>query len=433
MRIGLYGGIANNIYVFAKALAAAGADTCFIRDRSDHYPFSQPVWEDMEFRLPYADVPQAVGWPWERWDAIEKQLGWTAPPWLYDPLGVPTDGRVLLPRQRNPLDAYWLRRYLAAPHRAATLRKMRECDALLVCGTEGSILANLSDKPYVLWPHGGDMMIAAGLLQPGWRQPRQRIAHNIVHRLLASAFANAVCIGNHEPTGISNDYYGAEQYIRRQKIAFMPIPIPVQSRLPASERQRAMAALLQEMGLKAPTGAVIGFIPSRLDYEWKGQDRLLQALLQLQRAGQASNLYLIFSGWGVDLHNAKAYAKKHGIADRIGFLDSALSKPLLFRFYLAADFVVDQFKVGMYGTSALEAMACGAPLIIWLNEAYERPWGAPPVIQAQTADDIAIALRKIVEGQIDLDQTGRTLREWLGRVHNPAAVVSDLLLKFSNS
>lgn len=432
MKIGLYGGIANNIYVFAKALAATGADVCFIRDRSDHYPFSQPAWEDMELRLPYADVPQATNWPWERWDALERRLGWTAPAWLYDPLGAPAD-RALPPGPRNPLDAYWLRRYLAAPHRSATLRKMRECDALLVCGTEGSILANLSGKPYVIWPHGGDMMIAAGLLQPGWRQIRQRIAHSVVHRLLVSAFTKAICIGNHEPTGISTDYYGAEHYIRRQKIAFMPIPIPVRSRLPTPERRRAMTALLQEMGLEAPTDVVIGFVPSRLDYEWKGQDRLLQALLQLQRGKQANNLYLIFSGWGVDFHNAQAFAKEQGIADRILFLDSALSKPLLFRFYLAADFVVDQFKVGMYGTSALEAMACGAPLMIWLNETYERPWGVPPVIQVQTAADIAVALEKILDGRIDLEQCGRALQAWLGRVHNPLTVVRDLLLKFSNS
>ena len=47
MKIGLYGGMANNMYALAKGMAAEGADVCFIRDRSDRYPFSQPLWDDV--------------------------------------------------------------------------------------------------------------------------------------------------------------------------------------------------------------------------------------------------------------------------------------------------------------------------------------------------------------------------------------------------
>lgn len=433
MKIGLYGGIANNIYVFGKALAAAGADVCFIRDRSDHYPFSQPAWEDMEFRLPYAEVPQAAGWPWERWEAVERRHGWQAPAWLFDPPASPVALPALPSGPRNPLDALWLRQHLAAPYRSSVLIKMRECDALLVCGIEGSIFALLSGKPFVIWPHGGDMMIAAGLLQPSWRRLRERVAYGVVRRLLMSAFANAVCIGSHEPTGISTDYYGAEGYIRRQKIAFLPIPIPVRPRPPAPERRRALDGLLGEMGLRVPQDAIVGFVPSRLDYEWKGQDRLLQALVQLEQQGRSGRLRLVFSGWGNDFHAAQRFAADHGIADRLLFLDSALSKPLLFKYYLAADFVIDQFINGMYGTAALEAMACGAPLLTWLNDAYERPWGAPPVIQSRNADDIAAALGRILDGSIDLERTGRSLQEWLGRVHNPGSAVRDLLKKFEGN
>jgi glycosyltransferase involved in cell wall biosynthesis len=429
MKIGLYGGIANNIYVFAKALAAGGADVCFIRDRSDHYPFSQPAWEDLEFRLPYAEVPKVAGWPWARWEAVERREGWEAPSWLFDPPAAPVPVRNLPSGTGNPLDARWLRQYLAGPYRSSILLKMRECDALLACGIEGSILAFLSGKPFVIWPHGGDMMIAAGLLQPPWRRLRERIAHNSMRRYLVSAFAKAICIGNHEPTGISTDYYGAEDYIRRQKIAFLPIPIPVRSRPAATERRRALDGLLAAMGLQVPHDAIVGFVPSRLDYEWKGQDRLLQALVRLERQGRSGRLRLVFSGWGNDFRAAQRFAAEHGIAERLLFLDSALSKPLLFKYYLAADFVIDQFINGMYGTAALEAMACGAPLLTWLNDAYERPWGAPPVIQARSADDIAAALGRILDGSIDLEQTGRSLQEWLGRVHHPGSVVRDLLKK----
>ena len=56
VKIGLYGGVANNMYVFAKALARRGADVLFIRDRADRYPFSQPCWEDAAWTLGYDEV-----------------------------------------------------------------------------------------------------------------------------------------------------------------------------------------------------------------------------------------------------------------------------------------------------------------------------------------------------------------------------------------
>lgn len=428
MKIGLYGGMANNMYVFAKALSASGADICFIRDRSDRYPFSQPIWEDVEFTLPYADVPLAASWSWSEWSTLEKKLGWQAPDWMFDPLlgGEETVGNFSF-AGNNPLDRYWLKRYLSAPHRASTLKKMCECDVLLVCGTEGSILARLSGRPYIIWPHGGDMMIAAGLLRDSRATLRSRIAYNIVSRQLDRAFRACICVGNHEPSGITSDYGGAEAYIRNLNVVFMPIPIPVQNRLKTKQRRENMAELLGGMGFSISDDALVGFVPSRLDYEWKGQDKLLKTLVSLQSKARSSGLRVVFSGWGNDLEAAREFARIHAIDDIVIFLDVALSKPMLFKFYQAADFVVDQFNVGMYGTSALEAMACGSPLMIWLNQSYDRSWGAPPVMNAQTPGEIESALEFIINSGEDLEQKGSALQTWLARIHNPDRVVEQLL------
>lgn len=432
MRIGLYCGLANNMYVFARGLAKQGFDVCFIRDRSDRYPMSQPVWEDIPFRMDYSDVPLAAFWPWSKWNQFENDLKWTAPEWLYDPLSEPDAKLVVAPsRKQGLLDSLFLERYARVPHRAPVLGKMQSCDVLLVSGVEGSVLANASGRPYVIWPFGGDLMIAAGLLPPKFFPIRSRLMHAMVRRQLVAAYANAVCIGAHEPTALVTDFYGTEHFLRKHKVMRIAIPIAVHKRGDKAARQQQMERLLADLGVKVPSSQYLGFVPSRVDYEWKGQDRLLRALVRLDRERRASNVHLIFSGWGNDFDKARQFVHDNGLEKRITFLDCALSKPLLYQFYLSADFVVDQFIIGMCGTSAVEAMACGAPLITWINTTVERPWGFPPVLQARTEDEIATVLTDLSEGRPDLDHAGARLQEWIARTYDPAGAAASLLAAFT--
>jgi glycosyltransferase involved in cell wall biosynthesis len=432
MKIGIYCGLANNMYLFAHALAAQGEDVCFIRDRDDRYPMSQPIWEDIAFTLPYDEVPRAIFWPWSRWTQLESQLKWDAPKWLYDPLSEPGGKAIVSPlRTQGVLDSAVLKWYARASHRAPVVRKMQSCDALFVSGIEGSLLANASGRPFVIYPYGSDLMIAAGLLRPKLYRARPRLKHSLVRRQLVSAYANAICIGSHEPTALAADFFGAEHFFRRQKIAHIPMPFTARRRGSRGDRRYFLEQLLSELGCKVPSSEYVGFVPSRVDFHWKGQDRLLYALARLHTEQKASNVHLIFSGWGEDFDRARQFVRENSLGERVTFLDCALSKPLLYRFYLSADFVVDQFIVGMCGTSALEAMACGAPLITWINENVERPWGAPPVLQARTTDNIFFVLRQLGSGRIDLEERGRALQEWLSQNYNPATVARELMRLFN--
>src|SRR6185436_21094065 len=121
----------------------------------------------------------------------------------FDPLSVPAGKSSPITAKSGLVDRLYLRRY---PHRAPALEAMRACDTLLVCGTEGTLLAAQSGRPYIIWPHGGDTMIAAGLLQPSWLQIRSRFMHGMLRRQLVPAYARAICIGSHEPTGICADF-----------------------------------------------------------------------------------------------------------------------------------------------------------------------------------------------------------------------------------
>lgn len=421
------------MYVFAKAFNSGGVDVCYIRDRSDRYPFSQPVWEDQPFSMHHEEVPRASSWDWERWTQQELETDWTPPDWLVDPLSIASAPTGPVGLSGMPiLDRLWTRRYLRAPHRLNSLLAMCNCDVLMVCGIEGSILARLSGKPYIIWPHGGDLLVAAGMLQPSLRQFRQRVVHGIMSRHMQAALNGAICVGNHEPSGISSDYYGAERYIQRLHLVFMPIPIPVRPRAGAAVRRERLSALLQEMGLETHCGGLTGFVPSRIDYRWKGHDRLLSAIVTRRSALRATRTRIIFTGWGEDLQHARRFASENDIADITVFLDVAMSKPMLFRFYDCVDFAVDQFTLGMYGTAALEAMAGGCPLMIWLNDAYERSWGAPPVLNVSSSEQIARGLDDIVTGHYDLEAASIALQAWMERTHGARRVIPAVISAFEN-
>jgi len=431
MKIGIYCGLANNMYVFAHGLAEQACDICYIRDRSDRYPMSQPVWEDVAFSMGYSDVPRAASWEWSRWSEFEAGVKWMAPDWLYDPLAEPGGDVEARPQSKQGiLDSLFLRYYLREPHRAPALRKMQSCDVLLVSGVEGAVLANASGQPYVIWPFGGDLMIAAGQFRPKLIPPWPRFVHNMLQRQLVMAYENALCVGAHEPTALVTDFYGTEHFLRKYKVERIAIPIATRRRADQATRREQIGVLLESVGIRTPSRRYLGFVPSRVDYEWKGQNRLLRAFARLIRQRKAPDIHLIFSGWGEDFENARNFVHEERIGEQVTFLDCALSKPLLYRFYLAADFIVDQFIVGMCGTSALEAMSCGAPVITWINSAVARPWGFPPVLQARTEEEIAAVLSDISEGRIDLEAAGARVQQWIARNYDPHTATCSLMAAF---
>lgn len=153
MRIGLYGGVANNMYVMAKALAETDHQVTFVRDVWDNYPFSQPVWEDMEFTLTYEEVADTDGFSRERWQEKEQLLGWIPPPYVKTP---PWDQAWM-----NPSGKGFIGRCMRALARMRMLHLkhvndlLAQNDLLIVCGIDGAILASRTGLPYIIWPHGG--------------------------------------------------------------------------------------------------------------------------------------------------------------------------------------------------------------------------------------------------------------------------------------
>jgi glycosyltransferase involved in cell wall biosynthesis len=98
-----------------------------------------------------------------------------------------------------------------------------------------------------------------------------------------------------------------------------------------------------------------------------------------------------------------------------------MSKVRLRRYYCAADIVADQFTVGSYGGSALEAMSCARPLLISLErDRFEGGfWSYPPVMNVSEPDQIAAALRRLFDDPELRARLGAQAREWVTANHGP--------------
>jgi glycosyltransferase involved in cell wall biosynthesis len=83
--------------------------------------------------------------------------------------------------------------------------------------------------------------------------------------------------------------------------------------------------------------------------------------------------------------------------------------------------LLDQFVVGYYGATALEAMATGLPVVMRLvREQYDAlcATGAPPVLHAETADDVAAQLAKLAASPQERDRLAVASRRWIEQNHS---------------
>lgn len=439
--------MANNMYVFAKELVRVGVDVIYIRDRSDSYIMSQPSWEDVEWELSQDIAKASLAWTYDDWVKREVELRWSPPIWFVDPVGDAINASLPIGKQKSILRACgWLKRYCSLPSRSLILRELKSCDTLLVCGIEGSLLALESGVPYIIWPHGGDMMIASKEIKLASAGIRAKVSNLFFLRNLRESYRRALAIGSHEPTGVQSDEYGSTgAYGRTLNVQYLPIPMHIaahtsdrfnlsvsnQAKIEEQlvnlrDRLGLFKSMLLERGYSVSDNTRYIFVPSRIDYRWKGHHKLLEAISQTASVLRQRDFRIVFTGWGLQHHDFVERVKSAGVDDLICFLGKVYSKPLLRRLFCCVDLVVDQFEMGMCGTAALEVMASGAPLLMYVSDGYQRPYGPAPVLNARTPEQIASVLRAVAEEQIDLNDVVKRQLQWVERAHSIEATLRSM-------
>ncbi|MGH3131367.1 MAG: hypothetical protein ACRDNX_11160 [Gaiellaceae bacterium] len=406
MRIGLYGPMANAAYTLARGLRAAGYEAEYIHEPADRYPMSQPLWEEVEMtidpsRLPY-DSPTA-----DEWEELGRAHGWTPPSWIVEAAPATASGLSLRQRLRAarllaaaPRSRPELRDHLNA--HASRIAAFSRYDWLIVCGVR-VVDAFLSRAPYTYWPNGGDL----SLIPFRNETPLERFE---AAAMRAAIRGGAIC-GTHDPT--LADHF---ETLGVRDVPFLPFLVDTERYAPRPPERRG--PLAREVERRA-AGRRTLLLAARQDVRWKGTDRFARAYSRAVREG--AELFLVVTPWGDDTGVVRPLLADGVPDDAVYVLPGVASKPLLVDLYSVADAVVDQFTLGVHGSTMLEALACAAPVLISLDVDRFRgrwsSWSSPPILNVSSEEEILAALRSIASGDLDLEGMGRAGREWVQRMH----------------
>ena len=301
---------------------------------------------------------------------------------------------------RHELDSNWpknIGRYrVATPERILmwpeympylpTLDALSKYDALLVSAFP--YLGLLSGRPYLFGQTGGEIWFDAA---------RNDTAGIIARRGIGNAYA--ILVSN--PITLAH----ARRYGMRN-LLYVPWILDEEVYQPGNA-QETRAEWEREIG-----GDFFVLTSMRIDQQWKGAHHALDGFSKF--AANVPGARLVVLGWGGDLEAAKATLKERNLADRV-LAVPIVGKRRLVKYLQAADVVIEQFVLGYYGGSGLEAMACGKPVIMRLErDQYDAliQSGAPPTLDAEDADGVQWELSYLYRDKQFAENVGRQTREW---------------------
>jgi glycosyltransferase involved in cell wall biosynthesis len=420
MRIAIFDNLANSAYIQAKALRRLGHPVDLVLDPLDRYVMSDPRWEDLDLELPTDQLTEPVLPECELPDWVRRQPGTLMGQRQPGAVGRLEHGLRNLraavglgPAARLALrKAGWRGAWMAA-ERAWVVRTLSEYDCVIAYGA-GPVWAALAGVPCLAETWGGDITMLPFYDTGDWEAhdtvalpgPRgdlfaqaklQRMGYEHARRILLT-----------DPRFLPF----AERLGQAAKCVDLGFLIDVQKYRPQPELE------LRERLLGGSDGLIV-FVPSRQDWRWKGSDRLLRGFAPV--AETHKDAVLVCAGWGADLDRSRRLIAELGIGERVRLLPYAMSKVRLRRYYCAADIVADQFTVGSYGGSALEAMSCARPLLIDLErDRFEGRFPSfPPVMNVSEPEQIAAALRQLLDDSQLRATLGARAREWVIENHGP--------------
>ena len=206
-----------------------------------------------------------------------------------------------------------------------------------------------------------------------------------------------------------------------EQLVFLPHAVDSDKLLRFAEANRALGP--------APGSHATFFSPTRQDWvsghpDWsKGNDRMIRALALARERGYDCRLVLV--AWGRDLEASRDLIAELELAEHVEWV-APMRKHDLWKRYLTSHAVVDQFLTPAIGGVTFEAMALGRRVVTALDPVVtEEFFGErPPVLVAETPEEIAAALCRVAADPADEAGLGEAARDWFRRYHSAERIVA---------
>ncbi|PID28827.1 MAG: hypothetical protein CSB55_03490 [Candidatus Cloacimonadota bacterium] len=406
MKILLYGNTANNHYIVTKVLRRNGFDADFIIDKEDYSFLSQPVWQDADLTIEYADFYHADA---EIIKEFNNNKAWNKPDFVKEASGFGSGfGR----SGYFFMKIFYLTYIFLFRHFSylKVLNEMKKYDLIIVNGIFTLLTAFLSGKKYIIYPYGKDLRIALGVEKFSGTGFFESVYNFFCVKFCGIALKNCCLVLNGDAglvTSVKN--FDKNKYVN---INF-PIPLP-------DDTDIDIKSIENILNISFDFDKTIVFIPSRVDYKIKGHNHVIEAIKELPD----DKFQFFFSGWGTDLEDAKM---RLSVRKDVFFLGKVLSKSLLMKFFRISDLVIDQLIWGTYGTSAMEAMACKKSVVIHINREYYLMRNKPLPDYYYEASDKKELLRILCDNTVeDFRNTGEKAYEWILENHSEEKFIEDI-------
>lgn len=407
--------MANNAYIITKLLRKTGYDAELGLNPYDTFPMGQPSWEELDFEMP---LDQFANKSVEGWLEFEREKGWKRPDWIQYIGNFPAsrsnvwkeNAVVAITHTRQTLRAIARssKGFYSLRHTFLNLTRIRDISSYdFVFGFGmGPSLAYLAGVRYASVPYGADLLLIPFQTEdPNWRTRERAKLQRIAYQKSKITLIGA------DPTYID----ALERVGATRNLLYWTFPIDPVAYAPSKSH---LEDLIDPSAARKASGKIVMLMPSRVDFQAKGTDKVLRAFARLVR--ERSDVFLILLGWGADLEKAKIMTSELGISEHIYFHRNVVSKRRLVRLVNAADIILDQFiESGAYGTITMETMSCGKPLITYIdwNKLKTLIPDEPPVIKAKNEQDILEGMRTLCNSDVRA-KVGQASRSWILSNHS---------------
>ena len=180
---------------------------------------------------------------------------------------------------------------------------------------------------------------------------------------------------------------------------------------------------LRERLLRSLDASFLIFHPTRQDWKVgtgpadKANDNFWRAVGLLRNDGV--KVGVICTKWGRNISESMALVRQLGIRANVEWIDPQATLPFL-AMCVAVDLVADQFHLGAFGGILPKALACGTPVLTYLEEEKARTVfpESPPVLNCRTSEEIASQVRMAVEHEDVIEKLSVQGKCWVAEHHS---------------